>query len=131
MKKISIFCMTILMVGFAVNLYAEEIAYEGINECGNMQVKVSFTHDTTKSTVNNFTAAHSCVKGIKGQGEITSKIDSPLSLKNNKFSVSNFVQGTISDGKASGKLIEAQGRSSNPDGKMYANCVNWQAKPKK
>lgn len=124
-----LFFVSILLIGLASNICAEVINYEGINKCGAMQVKVSFAYDKTKSTVNNFTATHSCVKGIEGQGRISTEISVPLSVKDNKFRVSNIVEGTISsNGKASGKIIEAQGRSSQcPDGKMYSNCVDWEA----
>ena len=131
MKKISILCLIIWLIGLTSNLYAEEIQYKGANKCGVMQVKVSFTYDKSNSTVNNFTAAHSCIKGVEGQGGISSKISTPISVKDNKFRISNFVEGTISfDGKASGTLIEARGRSTQcPDGEMYSNCVDWEAKP--
>ncbi|MFZ5905831.1 MAG: hypothetical protein ACOYVJ_00285 [Nitrospirota bacterium] len=125
--------VSIFIFGITSNLYAEEVNYEGINKCGAMQVKVSFTYDKAKSTIKDFTASHSCVRGIEGQGVISSNISIPISVKDNKFGISSFVEGTISsNGKASGKLMEAQGRSSQcPDGKMHANCVEWKAIPVK
>lgn len=109
------------------------VFYKGGSRCGGRQLDVSFVYDTSSSTINTFKQVHACVKEISdGGGTISEQVDSPLLVKNNRFSSSLVAEGRISSsGEASGIIL---GQMKNmkvqcSDGNFYSNCSDWVAAP--
>ncbi len=127
--------LSIITIGIVPKLEANDIIYKGVSQCGGRQVEISFVYDSTSSTIKNLKVIHSCVEELNnGEGIITTTIDSPFAVKDNKFSISSVIEGFISSsGKASGKLLGQirYMKTQCSDKKMYHNCVNWVAEPQK
>lgn len=127
--------LLIIKMGIAPNLQASGILYKGVNPCGGRQVEISFVYNSSDFSIKDLKVIHSCVKELNnGKGTVTTTIDSPLTVKDNKFKISSVIEGIISsNGKASGKLLDQMQymKTQCSDNKMYHNCVDWVADPQK
>jgi hypothetical protein len=127
--------LSVLTMAFVTRLEANDIVYMGVTKCGGRQVEVSFIYDSTSSIIKNFKAIHACVEELNnGEGIVTTKIDKPFAVKDNKFSIHSIVEGVISSaGKSRGKILGQMQymKSRCSDNKMYDNCTDWVAEPQK
>jgi hypothetical protein len=111
------------------------VLYKGGGQCGGRQLEVSFMFDTVGATIKDFSQVHSCVKEINdGGGIISQQVNTPLYVKDNRFSSSLVTEGLIyPSGKASGKILGQMQTMTVQcsDGKFYQNCTDWNAEPEK
>ena len=135
--KIILFLSVLFIITwvFVPKLEADEIIYKGVSKCGGRQLEVSFVYDLSSSTIKDFKQIHSCVEEINnGEGTISEHTQTPIAVKDNKFSSSLVAEGFISpSGKASGKIL---GRMQYmqvqcSDKNFYHNCTDWVAEPQK
>ena len=111
-----------------------EVLYNDVSKCEGMQVEVSFLYDTAASTITEFKARHSCIKGEGGgtwNPKVTIKVQEDDSF-NYMDEYGSFVKGTISStGEASGELSKGWFKLGCDDGKFYSLCTKWTASPAK
>lgn len=119
------------------SLGANEVFYKGVSECKGLRMEVSFIYNNASSTIKNFKASMSCLKGKADPTNLylSPNDDSVIAMVKKDGSIYNkakSIKGKISlDKTAMGEITSTPGIGKPCDDGSYLFCTKWSASPEK